>query len=127
MVAAVKKALSFTAIFAALFVCGCIISVFSGKDALRACGLAMAVSVAAAAGGFAPVLYTGFFKSDHMAIGAMAGGLIRILLAVAGFIIVIKFVPVSVVWFLAWLGLFYLATVIVETFFVVSRMKVRSE
>ena len=83
------------------------ISILLGADALNACFWAIVVSGIAACGGFIPIAAGSRAASSLSIASVLASGAIRLLLALAGVVIIILFVKVNAMWFAAWLGLFY--------------------
>ena len=51
---------------------------------------------------------------------SLLAGVIRLLLAVAGSAIIIHFVGVAALWFVIWLMLFYLGTLVAEVYYAIG-------
>jgi hypothetical protein len=92
----------------------------SMSDVIRGCLWAAAVMAPAALAGLA-VIYYAASRRDAMSAAALFAGAIRLLLSVAGSVTILCFVAVPVVWFVAWLGLFYFVMLVAEVYFAISR------
>jgi len=90
------------------------VSFLSGKEAVKSC--LAAVTVSGIAGGIAmlPIIYAVAYKPALLTVLGLATGTLRLLLMLAGSIIIILFVKVSVLWFVVWIGVFYSAMLILE-------------
>jgi purine-cytosine permease-like protein len=58
---------------------------------------------------------------------ALMSGAVRLLLAVVGSAIIIWFTAVPVLWFLVWLGLFYIAALVAEVYFAILMINRQKE
>jgi hypothetical protein len=105
---------------------GLVVSALIGKDAMRACWLAILVTIAASLGGFIPLYIINKLKPDLIFMTALASSVIRLLLVVSGVAIIWRFVPVKAGLFIAWLAVFYMVTLIFKSCYVISRMSVRT-
>lgn len=96
------------------------------NDVMRSCMLAAAVIAPAACAGFVIVFYMASHKSA-MLTASLSAGVIRVLLAVAGCVIIFRFVTVPVGWFLAWMGFFYIITLVAEVYYAIAVMNRQKE
>lgn len=95
------------------------------NDVMRSFLWAAAAIAPAALGGFAVIFYM-VSRKLSVPLAALSAGVIRLLLAVAGSGIILRFAAVPAGWFLAWMGLFYLITLIAEVYYAlvaISRQK----
>jgi hypothetical protein len=88
------------------------------SEALSGCLWAAAVTLPAASAGFAAIT---FAKSLNLSMSsaALSAGAIRLLLIVVGCAIIPGFAAVPALWFLAWLGFFYVVTLVAEVYFAI--------
>ena len=86
------------------------------NDVMRSCIWAAAAIAPAALGGFAVIFYM-VWRKLSVPLAALSAGVIRLLLAVAGSVIILHFAAISAGWFLAWMGLFYLVTLVAEVYY----------
>jgi hypothetical protein len=96
------------------------------NDVMRSCMWAAAAIAPAACAGFAVVFYMSSHKS-LMLTASLSAGVIRLLLAVAGSVIILRFVAVSAGWFLAWMGLFYIITLVAEVYYAILAINKQKE
>ena len=96
------------------------------NDVMRSCIWAAAAIAPAACAGFAVIFYMASYKSV-MLTATLSAGAIRMLLAVAGCVIIFHFVAVPAGWFLAWTGLFYIITLVAEVYYAISTMNRQKE
>lgn len=96
------------------------------NDVMRSCLWAAAAITPAALVGFAIVFYMASCKSA-MLMASMSAGVIRLLLAVAGCVIIFRFVALPAGWFLAWMILFYIITLVAEVYYAIAAMNRQKE
>jgi hypothetical protein len=85
-----------------------------------------AVMVPVAGAGFAAIAL-GKSHGLPLSIAALLAGAIRLLLALAASAIIIWFVTLPVLWFLMWVGIFYIAALTAEVYFAVSMINKQKE
>jgi hypothetical protein len=93
---------------------------------LKSCMWAAAAIAPAAGAGFAVV----FFMASHKSVmltASLAAGVIRLLLAVAASVTILRFVAVPTGWFLAWMGMFYVITLVAEVYYTILTMNRQKE
>ena len=95
-------------------------------NALIGCLFAAAVMTPAASAGLAVIVYIKS-HSESMLTGILAAGVLRLLLVVGGSAIIIQFILPHVLCFLAWLGLFYVVTLIAEVRLAISIVNTQRE
>ncbi len=98
------------------------VSFFLGADVAKSCLWAVIISVIGGCGGLAPVIYTSLVKSSPSAASVLAVTVIRLLITLGGAAIIITSVRVHVLWFVAWLGLFYLVILVAEVCFIIKTL-----
>jgi hypothetical protein len=96
------------------------------NDAMQSCLWAAAAITPAAFAGFAIVFSLASNKSA-MLMASLSAGVIRLLLAVAGGVIILRFVVVPAGWFLAWMILFYIITLVAEVYYAIVAMNKQKE
>jgi len=100
------------------------VSSYLGADITRSCLWAVMVSVIAGSVGFAPVIYAArVYKSPPSVVSILAGITIRLLTMIAGTVSIIAFADINILWFVAWMGLFYIVILVMEACFVVRILK----
>ena len=97
----------------------------SGKG--LACLLALGVVGAATVISAIPVAVAWRGKNEHLALAVLTSIVIRLLLVTMGVVIIVLLVRISPGWFVGWLALFYVLTLVFETLVVLSRMSVRTK
>jgi hypothetical protein len=91
------------------------------SDVIRGCLWAAAVMVPTAVGGLAAIRYVAS-RNTAMPAGILVAGAIRLLLSLIGSVIIFRFVAVPVVWFVAWLGVFYFVVLVAEVYVAIQAM-----
>jgi uncharacterized membrane protein HdeD (DUF308 family) len=109
-------------VVAAIFAAALGISVSLGQNATNGCLWAMLVSVVAGCGGLAPVIYLILSRSSLSVEHVIGSSAIRLLLVLAGVVIILLFTKTDVMWFALWLGLFYLVVLVAEVYVAVRIM-----
>jgi len=94
-------------VVAAVFAAAGGISILLGTDASNGCFWAILVSGIAACGGLVPIVYAVRASSSLSIAFVLASGAIRLLLALVGAVIIVVFIRINPMWFVVWLGLFY--------------------
>ncbi len=98
------------------------VSALFGDSVRGACFWAIIVNAIAAGGGAAPVVYAVAFRPSVQAYYLLVAGTIRLLLAAAGSSIILIFVKVNVLWFVASVGIMYATVLALEVCFFVKTM-----
>jgi hypothetical protein len=114
-------------IVAAVFAAALGVSISLGQSAINGCLWAMLVSGVAGCGGLVPVIcfiLSGSSLSMEHVIGSIA---IRLLLVLAGVVIILLFTKTDVMWFALWLGLFYIVVLVAEVYVAVRMMNEHSK
>jgi hypothetical protein len=93
-----------------------------GEIARNNCFWAIVVNGIAACGGIAPVIYAGLFKPSVLRHCLLASSVIRLLLAVIGSSVILYFVKIDVLWFAVWVGILYLAVLVLEVSFFIKML-----
>ena len=111
-------------VIVAVFALALGVSFFLGADVAKSCLWAVIISVIGGGCGLAPVIYATLVKTSPSVVSvlALAVTVIRLLITVGGAAIIITFVRVNVLWFAAWLGLFYLVVLAVEVCFIIKTL-----
>lgn len=109
-------------VIVAVFALALGVSFFLGADAVKSCLWAVIISVIGGGGGLAPVIYTSLVKSSLSVASVLAVTVIRLLITLGGAAIIITSVRVHVLWFVAWLGLFYLVILVAEVCFIIKTL-----
>ena len=109
-------------IVAAVLAVAIVLSAFLGTGQTKACLWAAIATIIAVCGGLVPVVYSTLYKPSLYAVSVLAAGVIRLLITAVGAVIILAFVEVGVLWFVAWLGFFYIAVLVAEVCFVVRRL-----
>lgn len=110
---------SFAAVFGA--------SALLGEIARNNCFWAIVVNGVAACGGIVPFIYAGLFKSSVPAYYLLAASAIRLLLAVIGTGVILYFVKIDAFWFAVWVGMLYMAVLMLEVRFFIKMLTGRNE
>jgi len=92
-----------------------------------ACLLALGVVGAATVISAIPVAVAWRGKNEHLMLAVLTSIVIRLLLVTMGVVIIVLLVRISPGWFVGWLALFYVLTLVFETLVVLSRMSVRTK
>jgi len=90
-------------------------------DVMRGCLWAAAVMTPTALAGLV-VIHHVTTRNIAMPVGILSAGAIRLLLSLIGSVIVLCFVAVPVVWFVAWLGTFYFVVLFAEVYVAIQAM-----
>ena len=106
------------AVITVVFAAAAAISAAFGSIAFKACLWAIAAAAAAAGGSLVPVIYSAVFRPSMLAGSAMAAGVIRLLLMLAGAVTILFFITVDILWFISWLMLFYPVMIVAEVCFI---------
>ena len=109
-------------VIVAVFALALGVSFFLGADVAKSCLWAVIISVIGGGCGLAPVIYTSLVKSSPSAASVLAVTVIRLLITLGGAAIIITSVRVHVLWFVAWLGLFYLVILVAEVCFIIKTL-----
>ena len=105
-----------------LAVTACSVSLFIGKDAFAGCFSALAVTGIAGAASFVLAKYTAYIRPHLSEVSVLAASVVRLLLVVFGIAFIIVFTNICTVWFIIWVGLFYMVILSLETcLFIQSR------
>jgi hypothetical protein len=86
---------------------------------MSSCLAALIVSCVAGGGGLFPIFYAAAYRPGMLSVSALAATVIRLLLMIAGSAIVIIFVKVNILWFVVWIGMFYLVVLVLEIRFTI--------
>jgi hypothetical protein len=97
-------------------------SALLGESARNNCFWAIVVNGIAACGGIAPFIYAGLFKPSIPVYYLPAASVIRLLLAVIGSGVILCFVKIDALWFAAWVGMLYLAVLVLEVRFFIKML-----
>jgi hypothetical protein len=109
--------LAFLAVFMAMVYS---ISLFIRKAAWQACLAAIGISVVVGLASLLPALY-GIVRRQDLAVAfVLAASLIRLLLMAGGTAIILFFTKVNIMWFVVWLGLFYICMLAVEVWLLIK-------
>ena len=103
------------------------VSALLGESARNNCFWAIVVNGIAVCGGIAPLLYAGLFKPSIPVYFLPAAGVIKLLLAVIGSGVILYFVKIDALWFAVWVGVFYLAVLVLEVCFFIKMLTGRDE
>jgi hypothetical protein len=96
------------------------------NEVMRSCVWAAAAVAPAACAGFAIVFYLASCKSA-MLMASLSAGIIRLLLVVAASVIILRSIAIPVGWFLAWMGFFYIITLVAEVYYAIAAMNRQKE
>jgi hypothetical protein len=97
-------------------------STLLGESARNNCFWAVVVNGIAACGGIAPIIYAGLFKPSIPVYCLLAASVIRLLLAVIGSSVILYFVKIDVLWFAVWVGVLYVAVLVLEVRFFIKML-----
>ncbi|MFZ0035250.1 MAG: hypothetical protein WAK60_09735 [Sedimentisphaerales bacterium] len=97
-------------------------SALLGESARNNCFWAIVINGIAACGGIAPFIYAGLFKPSIPVYYLLAAGVIRLLLAVTGCGVILYFVKIDTLWFAVWVGMLYLAVLMLEVRFFIKML-----
>ena len=103
-------------VVAAVFAAALGVSISLGQIAINGCLWAMLVSVVAGCGGLAPVIYLILSRSSLSTEHVIGSSAIRLLLVLAGVVIILLFTKTDAMWFALWLGLFYVVVLVAEVY-----------
>ncbi len=109
----IKLSLSVVTVFALAVV----VSIFLGTRAVSGCLWAIVASAVAGVGALVPVVWAMFFRPSMLSVTAIGSSIIRLLLVLICAVTILLFIGIDVLWFAAWLGIFYTITIIAEVFF----------
>jgi len=116
----VKSRLLVVAVVLAATACG--VSLFIGKDAFAGCFAAVAVTGIAGVASFVCAEYAAYIRPHLSEVSVLAASVVRLLLVVFGIAFIIVFTNVCTMWFIIWVGLFYMVILALETcLFIQSR------
>jgi len=101
-------------IIAAVITAAFAVSFVAGKEAVKSCLVAITISGLAGSTALILIAYAATYRPSHLAVLALAAGIVRLLLMAAGSIIIVFFVRVSILWFVVWIGVFYLVMLVFE-------------
>jgi len=110
-------------VIAAIFAASIGVSYLLSGEALKGCFWAVAVATIAGGIGFFPVVCSVSNNSSLQANTILLAGVIRLLLMLGGTAAVLYFMKVDVLWFIEWLGLFYVGFLVMEIRFAVRKIK----
>lgn len=96
------------------------VSFLSGQDAVNGCLCAIVVSVVAGIGGFIPFILAQLAKKPCSIEAILSSTAIRLLLVIAGLVIILFFTKVNVMWFVFWLAIFYIAMLAGEVYYAIK-------
>jgi uncharacterized membrane protein len=91
-------------------------SFLSGQDAVNGCLWAMLVSAIAGLGGFVPFILARLAKKPASIEAVLSSSAIRLLLVLAGLVIILFLTKVNVTWFALWMGIFYVVILVAEVY-----------
>jgi hypothetical protein len=91
-----------------------------GQDAVNGCLWAMLVSSIAGVGGFIPFIFARLAKKPASIEAVLSASAIRLLLVIAGLVIIIFFTKVNLMWFVFWLAIFYIAMLAGEVYYAIK-------
>ncbi len=86
---------------------------------MSSCLAALIVSCVAGCGGLFPIFYAAAYRPGMLPVSVLAATAARLLLMVAGSVVVIIFVKVDMLCFGLWIGFFYLVAFVLEIRFAV--------
>jgi len=109
-------------VIAAIFAASIGVSYLLSGEALKGCFWAVVVATIAGAIGFAPVVCAVQSDPSLQANTILLAGVIRLLLMLGGTAAVLYFMKVDVLWFIEWLGLFYVVMLVLEIWFAVRKI-----
>jgi len=113
-----KWLLAIAAIFAASIGASYLLS----GEALKGCFWAVVVATIAGGIGFFPVVCSVSNNSSLQANTILLAGVIRLLFMLGGTAAVVYFMKIDILWFIEWLGLFYVIMLVVEIRFAVRKI-----
>lgn len=90
------------------------VSSVAGKEAVKSCLVAITVSGLAGSTALILIAYAAAYRPSHLAVLTLAAGIVRLLLMAVGSVIIVFFVRVSILWFVVWIGVFYLVMLVFE-------------
>ncbi|MDO8302450.1 MAG: hypothetical protein Q7T18_04320 [Sedimentisphaerales bacterium] len=90
-------------------------------DVMRGCLWAAAVMAPTAFAGLVVIRYV-TSRNRVIPVNIFSAGAIRLLLSLIGSVIILRFVAVPVVWFVAWLGIFYFVVLVAEVYVAIWAM-----
>jgi hypothetical protein len=96
------------------------VSFLSGQDAVNGCLWAILVSAIAGCGGFIPFILARLARKPASIEAVLSASAIRLLLVLAGLVIIIFFTKVNVMWFVFWLAIFYIAMLVGEVYYAIK-------
>jgi hypothetical protein len=103
------------------------VSTLLGESARNNCFWAIVVNGIAACGGIVPIIYAGLFKPSIPVHCLLAASVIRLLLAVIVSSVILYFVKIDALWFAVWVGVLYLAVLVLEVCFFIKMLTGRDE
>jgi hypothetical protein len=109
-------------VIVAVFALALGVSFFLGADVAKSCLWAVIISVIGGGCGLAPVIYATLVKTSPSVASVLAVTVIRLLITLGGAAIIITSVRVQVLWFVAWLGLFYFVILVAEVCFIIKTL-----
>ncbi len=90
------------------------VSFCAGKDAVKGCMAAITVSGLGGCIALILIAYAAAYRPGHLTILALAAGTVRLLLMLVGSAIILLFTKVNILWFVVWIGVFYLVLLVFE-------------
>jgi len=96
------------------------VSFLSGQSAVNGCFWAMLVSVIAGIGGIFPFIRAKLSKKTISGEAVLIATTLRMLLVIAGMVIMLLFTKVNVMWFMIWLAIFYVAMLAGEVYYAIK-------
>ncbi len=114
-------------IVAVIFTAAFGVSALLGIEQMTACLWALLANAVAVCGGFVPAAFSSRYRPSLYPLSILAAGVIRLLITAGGAAIILVFVEVGVLWFVAWLSFFYLVVLVVEVCFVVRTIDGRNQ
>ena len=78
---------------------------------------ALIVSVIAGSAALVPIIFAAACRRDMLSVSAQAATALRLLLMIAGSVIIIVFVKVDILWFIIWAVVFYPAVLVLDVLF----------
>jgi hypothetical protein len=105
---------------ALVFVAAVGVSFLLGQNAFNGCLWAMLVSAIAGAGGFAPVILARLSGKQVSVEHVVGSSAIRLLLVIAGLVIMLFVTKTNMMWFAFWLAIFYVAMLVGEVYYAIN-------
>jgi hypothetical protein len=107
------------AVMAGVFAAAMGVSFLSGQDAFNGCLWAMLVSSLAGFGGLIPIILARLSAKPASIEAVIGASAIRLLLVLAGLVIILFLVKTNLTWFVFWLAIFYIAMLVGEVYYAI--------